>query len=440
MNENPENPQHNQDTEQTAPATYSAPDAWPVETLAADNKPVVGHARSRKKQIIIGLVIALLVVAAGAAVYWFVLKEKSGSQSNSDTSSNSVQDASGTVPSKTVQPDTLSYSFAASSTAAADVFWRPAIGGDRTKVLSLAGTERPNQSVVHGQQVAYVIDIYSAEPHPNAGVWYSADAGKTYTKVFSMNKDDQITSLQFASDGSELVIALLPQEPRKNVVKSIDLANKQTKDLFISDSAGVFLQGYSPAKKRVLYFAGCYNCDGVLHNNLLSYDLQSKKESSLLNVKSGSISSVAINTDFSQLTYATATQDTTQQSDDMLIGYVGAPYVIYRLNLATGESTKVFDVGKLGDKAKLGGLGYIANNTTGDLYYAYGNQLFAKSALFYETTQPITQVYYVDAATALVASGTSDNFAVSKFDLQTKQATTLLQGDANTSIFGVTTK
>ncbi len=448
MNENPENPQHNQDTEQTEPAAYSAPDARPVETLADDNKPVVVHARSRKKQIMLGLVIALLIVAASAAVYWFMFKEKPVSQSSSDTSSNSGQDASGTVPSKTVQPDTLSYSFAASSTAAADVFWRPAIGGDRTKVLSLAGTERPNQSVVHGQQVAYVIDIYSAEPHPDAGVWYSSDGGRTFSKIYTLSKDEQITSIQFASEGTELAIALLPEVGGKNIVKSIDLSTKQAKDLFTADSMGVFIQGYS-TNSKMLYFKGKYNSDGGIYNKLYSYDLQRKAESTLVDAQNGVISSVDVSPDFKQVLYAVATQDTSQPSGDMIFGYIGAPYNIFRQNLGSTpqESVKEYEVGKLGDKSQLTSVGYIPNSKYA-MYYAYGNQLFTRSTdyertttMFYDAAKPIMNVYYIDnATTTIVASGTSDNFTVSKFDLQTKQATTLLQGDANTSIFGVTTK
>ena len=405
--------------------------------------PQAVQVKKSKKPLIITLVIlAVLVIAGCAAWFWWSAKQTAPKVSN-DLGSTKLPPKS-----KSVEPNTVVYSYRpVNSQAQYDLAWRPADGGEQQNSATKAYV---SSALTYGNQV--VIETYTGTDKQPPTLLYSSDGGKTYKTLYTGKAPasendfgDQITGMQFASDGKSIVFALLPNNS-KNTVKQIyfDKPNEVI-DLMTTDARGVFLMGYNAKVHKLYFFEGCYNCDGNGASvSVYAYDTVKKQRSTLVNGADKHLGIVA-NKSATKLVITAPTVDKTKTSDDGAGSfwgyYVGAPFTVSVFDLESATNTDISTVvGSETDNAYVRA-GFMADDTTP--YYYKNNQLYsfgkASSTLLYEAGQPFYEVHYVSPTTVFAATGTYENYTLNRFSVKTQETKQILtaKGDA-TRILGIT--
>ncbi len=422
--ENPETPTVT-NPEQPQPVSPAPP--------KKDFKP--SKPKGGKKSIKILLIIIALAFAAVVA-WWFFIKKDASNTANAPTPSSSQ-----TSQLASYTPENVAYAFKAKDSDPYIAFIRPATGGERVAAKTLIASEPIMDSDVYGTNVVFVT---------SKSIYVSTDSGKTYTAVFDLAAGEQVTSVKFSTDGKTIAYGSLPDKPRKNIVKTMDLTGKNTKDLFTSTQAGVFIHAYSSSKNKIAYQEGCYGCDGGPGSPVIR-DLTTNKVAEPfkdVNVSSNIIQEVAVNSEFSSLIYLKSTANTA--GDQAVSAFFGAPYTINTINLSDNKSLEVTSIGTKGEKASNGTLktrevhvGFVAGTNTA--YYSADKQLFTvksgKPSLTFESTNNILLLPFVGTEEVIVGIGkdTSD-YTLSNYNFASKKSIKIFQGDNNTVIFGVTTK
>lgn len=394
--------------------------------------------KKSKKPLIATLVVLVVFIAAGIGswFWWSNQQTLTDNKNATDQPANSSQQ-------KLSEPNTVAYSYGTSDLQTPrDLFWRPASGGEKQNSSSKAYVD---QSRIYGNQV--IVSTYASPGAEMPTILYSKDGGKSYTTIFTGKKaasdsglGDQITGIQFSSDGKSVIFALLPDNA-KNTVKQIsfDKPNEIT-DLMTSESRGVFLLGYNVKTKKLVFTEGCYNCDGNFSPTVYAYDTGVKQRTTLIDGKDKHLSVIA-NKSATKLLVTAPTVDKNKTTEDAFLGYyVGAPYT---LNIFDLESTKSEDLATVGSEAenKFVRGGFMSDDVTP--YYYVGNQLFMlgknSPSLLYEAGKPVHEVFYASLETVYVSTGTYENFALNRFNIKAQKSTQLLTGDdVTTRIFGVT--
>ncbi len=415
--------------------TNTAAETEAPETVDKEPKVIAqqgGHKTYVKRLAIILLV--LVVISTG--VWWFVMR---GSKSN--TSSKSSNYGSQTQTTQTVNnytPATVAYAFKGDSTPYI-IYWRPANGGDRTPVdQKLDTSETIVDSDVNGSNVVVA---------SSKAIYVSTDSGKSYKAVVKLKANEQVTSVKFATDGKSIVYGDLPDAGGKNTVKSMDLDGTGSKTVFTSNKAGVFIIGYNSAKQKIVYREGCYNCDGGADLPILR-DIKANKTSNLMTgLTINEVADIAISSDFSSLVFAQSTENASAPEQALGV-FTGAPYAINTVDLRSLKTTKVTGFGTKGEKNTNGTLkarqvhvGFVAG--TNSIYYTDDTKLYVvsagKTSLVYEASKPLLFVPYVGKDVVIAGSGdqTAD-YTLTNYNISIKKSTTILSGDNNTILFGVT--
>ncbi len=412
-----------------APKADHPPDPSPTEIPDSQNS---GSDNKRKLM----LVAAAVVILIGGAGAWWALGHKK-STTKTTTSNNSSQSANQPALVQSGQPDLVAYAFKEKDTSPYTVYWRPAAGADnkRTQALSLDNGVGLSRGDVLGSKVAFNTD---------KAIYVSSDGGKKYDLVYTLQKDEQITSVKFSSDGGALAVATLPavNPSTKNSVKSINLTDKQTAALFTSDKLGVFLMNWQRQKQTIIYTEGCTQCDGNTYNEVLVRDLRSntinKKIALSPDTSKALVAGDVVSNDGTKLIYSTGLV----APGEGLPG-AGAPYTVYELDIASGKTTTI---ATSDSKTNHIFVGYQGASTKP--YYTFDKQLYAFDAsgdgkwnLFFEGGKSILGVFYVGPPMAVVSVGNDTaDFALTFYTSVKTASNTILQGDNNTQIFGVTTK
>ncbi|HUP26434.1 MAG TPA: hypothetical protein VM124_02175 [Candidatus Limnocylindrales bacterium] len=432
------------------PDLEQKPNIEPSAQQSTDNpQPTVSPhpSKSRKKPIIILTVLILII--GGSLAFKIATKKK---PNNAATTQQNAPKTAATEKSTTSGPQTIAYATSETDSSQPILYWRPATGGERIQSLKLDQGSYITDQIVRGNQVVVGVQA-SAGNTFGPQIWHSTDNGKSYTKIFeakktSGNLGDQITSIVFANDGKSLAVALLPEDG-KNTVKEIVLDTPHTvKDLFTSDSRGVFLEAYIPSSKQVLYFTGCYNCDGNSRTKLWSTNIATKSTKIILDGQDTNYA-IRASQDGQSLLAMKGTLDPALDVEGIGGMYQGPPYTLITVDLSSGKETTLTTFGKKGTRKPDGSLntssatfGYMADGKTP--YYVIDNQIYkvnsTSPSLLFEATKPIMEAYYVSDDMVYVTTGVYNNFVLDKFVIPTKTLTTILNGDDKTRIFGVTAK
>ncbi|TXG76746.1 hypothetical protein E6P97_03050 [Patescibacteria group bacterium] len=410
----------------------------PISPLAPALKP-----RKSKTRLVLTL-LAVFVLIGAAAAYWFVLRPDD--ETVTTPRQLAAEPAGQQAP---LKPATIAYSYKETvegetedcgpNNRSSRLYTRPVTGGERVE----AGDALAN-AVFTGYDVRqnHVVAVTSASCGGGGEtIWYSSDAGKSYTAVYTGQKatredglPEQITSIKLASDSKSLVFGSLGStEPYKNTIKELDLASKTVKDIKAIDVAGVFLEGYDKSRQTLYYYTGCFQCDGVSRDKLLALNTSTAAESTLVDqTKDGTAGLDAVfNDDFSKL----LTVRGTTSPDSM---GAGAPYTIQEYHVQQKTTQTIATIAA--EQHPLS-IGYTVDNQLP--YYAEGKNVYTigvdgKSTVVFEATSPIYGVYYVGKDYVVASAGTYENFTLVTYDSAAKKATTILTGDAqSTQIFGV---
>lgn len=402
--------------------------------------------RNGKKALKI-LLVLILLAGIGVAAWYFLVKNK-------DTSSNtsSQQPAQqAVVPENTNTPDTVVYAYHEKDTDPYTLYWRPAEGGERSKIATLSKNEVLNQFDVQKNVVAYSTDT---------GINVSTDAGRTFSPIVEFEKTDggntlgdQVTSLQISKEGTKISYGFLKANTTEgNEATTVNLDGSDKEVLFTSKKPGVFIEAYSEKANKMVYWEGCYNCDGNFVD-LKIRNLETNKdttiEENLKNTVYGS-RSFAISDDFSTLV---AAQGTIDSSVDGGVGIaLTGPFTINKFDLKTLEKTQIATVGSKNEKSANGTpkyrevlVGFVAGSNT-SLYYTDDESIYtsddgSQPTMMFSANKNILFAPFIGTDSAITGSGedTSD-YLLTNYDVAAKKTTKIFAGDNNTVIIGVATK
>lgn len=390
---------------------------------------------SKKKLLIIITALALLLLA-GAAVWYFILNDDNGGtqQNQEPANQNSAE-----IPQYQGVPDRVAYAYRDSDVLPYTLYFRPAIGGERTEVMTLPEGSYISQSTVKGNKVALAIQAEAGGDAPSS-ILYSSDGGASYQKIYeaadAMDEGqlgEQVTSMVFSSDETTLLAGILGPEFAGNKVTEFQLDGLDSKVLFEAEENGIFLKGYDRQAQRILYFDGCYNCDGNLFSQLKLYDVSSGSSSVIYTSETGDLK-FSISPEYSEILIADGQLD---NSGDGMGVALQPPFEIKKISLSDTSQVETLETV---DQQVLD-VGYTQGGTP---YYA-GEQAVVKlgdsPGTVYETAGSISYpgVYFVGEDSVVVATGEPIDFLLDYYE-QSSEAVNILAGDSNTVIFGVTIK
>ena len=369
---------------------------------AVEPQVVVSNvSKGSKKPLIIGLILLLLGGAIFA--YWYMNRDESNSNSNTTT-----QEQTTTEPTNTARH--VVYAQTDSEAGKSKLYWQK-IG--------------ESQATLAKEFDGYVTDIGASHTKVYAtvdeDVWYSSDEGKTYEKIYDSEDaenesslGEQITSAVFASDGESLLIGTI-SEDNDYAAKKINLADKKAADLFESDKP-LLLKAYSPQSNKAYYLkAQCWNCDGGFYNELYINDLTAKSESKWTN-PNDEIYKLTINSSLSMALVVTG------QTGEEGPG-VGEPYGVYELELDTKKVTTI--------KENISGFIDSAYDTSDKGVYAIDGKLFTigSDTPTYETSSIISEIVFVGDDEVIVETMPKDqsSYKISRFVKSTQESATLVK-------------
>lgn len=392
--------------------------------VVTDNKKALG-----KKGLILFLTGMLLTV--GMLVYMLIIRDDSRTPT---AKTENKQTNSSETPQKETLPFTVPYAYVTDSKST--LYWRPAAGGERTSASELPSKNYISSYDTQGSKVAVVIEgDYEANTPP--AIWVSNDSGKSYEKFIDLQQDHQVTSVKFSTDGNAVLYGDLAPNQGKNVVTELLLANKQTKQLFTSDKPGVFVKAYNRNTQQVIYFDGCFNCDGVTYTDVLLRDVAKDETKTIFSSKA--YVWTAIKADFSEILVATGNVN---EMPDGLGDRGLAPFIVSTVALGSGAATQVTSLNETPVA-----IGYTADAHEPYVVSAKKITTFKNnnSSVLYEAANIIQESYYVSGNAVFVETASSvDEYGfaadttLQRFDIEGQKTTNILEADQNTWIFGVT--
>lgn len=427
----------NQNLNQQLPNNFEPEIPKPGQQFEPMTSDPIQHPKKSKKKILLIILLALLLAGGTAAAYFFFFKKEASAPAPSPQASTQQTET------KPTGPVSLNYLLPSGTNKPESIGQLNLSNNSAKTILELTDYQAVIESTVQGSNIAFVATPKTGKTQ--SAVFYSNDNGTTYTKVYetkaytgSNNIGDQITSLVLSNDGSLIIIGLLPQDTRKNVVTEITPGTNATKALFTSDQAGIFLNAYNKGK-QIIYTKGCYNCGGELAKTIYSYDLAAKKETALVTTKDNfDKRNIVANKDFTTLGYV-ETKLTTAEVGPVPAG----PYTIKQLTLSDGKSQTLATIGKANAPIVNLNLGYMADGKTP--YYVADKTITSlngtkATTLFESTKDNVYEAYYVSADTIYFSlSLAADNpDLIYRYKTADKTLTQLLKDIKPLSVIGVT--
>ncbi|MDQ5982694.1 MAG: hypothetical protein QG549_691 [Patescibacteria group bacterium] len=374
----------------------TAPPLPPDFPTTAVNLPIVEpKSTSRKGLIILLVLLGLLSLGGGSAFAYYIVTTNKPKPVVAN-----VATPSPTVTPKPLVADAVLYQTSVAgknvgtcSTSTATLYRQSVGGGKATKVLDIPDYQDLAWQDTYKDQVA-VITSAACASKTGPQIWFSTDSGNSFSKLFEApSKDDVITSMKFASDGKTVAFGYLGNGLLKAVVKEIDTSSKETKDLFTSTEAGVYIKGYDHKNGKIYFNQGCYGCDSSTEKPLSVYDITNKSTSPVFTDTASLSYGTVLNSDFTKGVRIRATS----------VGAVGtksydkADYVIDEFDTKTGTLSAV-TTSELKDSQQLG----ISAGFTQDgmVYYTKENDIYVvdkdnKSTVLLTSENPIITVYSI---------------------------------------------
>ncbi|MDQ3158567.1 MAG: hypothetical protein M3P98_00315 [bacterium] len=403
------------------------------ETMQMDagSKPVMPKKERNSKKTMMIVVIVMLLLVSAVAAWYFLIRDDA-------TPVNQTPEVTETPSGK---PQNVAYAFRDVETVPFTLFIKPFAGGDKSQAQILEDRDAtPVKANVNGQNVAFT---------NSNDVYVSTDSGGSYEVAYKGEKNtDIISSIDIGTSGKKIFIAVSDLSSGEGFSQGLiyDIDTKETsKSLEINDNFTNVK--YNDEINKVAYHTGCIECDGPRTSFTIA-DTENGEKNVVLDsdemVNKFSYNAMVVNEQMDALVYVEGVVDTTTEGvGTSLI----APYEIKSLSIGNGEISTLATVGEAGEKNDNGTtlyrqfvLGFTNDDATP--WYAEGNQIVAlrdSNPVIYETTDPIYQVFYANVDTIIASTGTFDNFALGSFNRGTKEVASILEGDAETIIFGVTT-
>lgn len=398
----------------------------PEELIGQGSAALPERQSSMPKKVRIIILICFALLAAVCMALLFMTRDSSAPGNPSSGSTN---------PPKKLTAYGIAY-------AAGD----PADAGAMARLHELSGSDKEarkldknvyvTHTATHKDKAVFATGGTDTDSHA-AAIWYSSDSGKSYKKIFGAEESEkdqlgpQITSLAFSNDGKAVVMGYLPGFDGGNTVKEIDPGSKKITDLFTVEDRGVFIEGYNRPARQLYYYKGCYNCDANRMNVLLMRQIATGVDTTIHEDASKIGLKTVFNGDFTKVLLQKAMPDYEAEGASAIS--------LEEITVADG-SVKEITTDADGSEARP--VGYTDGNNP---YYVKGSLLQVMNKDFtpkesYTATTDILDVYYVNGARAIVATGEYSAFDVIDYSFAAKKPTSLFKGNANTSVFGLTWK
>ena len=390
-----------------------------TESPAEQTKPTAPPKKSKKGLVL--LLIILLLVAGGGGWYYY--------QNIQETTETSTAPTTETEPAApTYQANTVAYAYRESDSVPYDVFYRPAAGGDREEVQKLNRNQTITNSDVSGDSVAFAADD---------SVFVSTDSGATYTEIIDLTGGEKVTSLAFNVAGDKIAVGVNSNSTA--TLKSYDLTGENPEDIYDTKKAGIYVEGWND--DTIVMSEGCFECDGFptpfvydREEDALTEITYEAAEDQLITMEASNDLSTII------LTAAPANSDG--------LGRM-VPYTVLSYDVASDESTEIQTIGESDETNENGTaktydvmIGFFAGTNTP--YYAVENELYKveddNAVLFYESDNTIFNVQYASDDTVIASTGKQQaDYNLVNYSVADEETTTILSGDNNTVLLGVTT-
>lgn len=361
--------------------------------------PIV-EPKSNKRPWIIAAIL-LLVVAVGGGAYAYFSSTNTAAPVTTSVAPTPIAKAPVVpVPDSVIyQVTTIGKSTAQCGTSTSTVYRQ--LLTDTDKPLSVLNVES-GQSV--GDYETYKSAVLltttpNCDSKSGPALWLSTDSGKTFSKLYQApSLTSSITSAKFSDDGKTIVFGYLADAAGKNTIKELDIATKQTKDIFTATSAGVYIKGYDHTKGKIYYIEGCYACDATTEAGITVYDT-AKKTSELLFKDDAKGYDTTLKPDFAKALKLYITKLGAVGSDDYNMG----SYVIGELDTQKKTkkeltTTELDDVEQNSVQTGYTNEGSVYYTKARDLYTLDGN---GNSSLVLHAEKPIVNVYYVSKDTVI---------------------------------------
>lgn len=387
------------------------------------------------KKFLVFFLVLILLGGAAATGWYFFLREKPAEPVTEQTEQAEV------VPQ--YQPVNIAYAYTDDTKTPLSLYARPVTGGDRTESdLTLSRKEYTYEPTVKGSSIAFTTS--------SDVVYVSTDSGTTYKKIYELEAGEEITSLMQNKDGTRLAMAKTDSTLTKNTVYTMDLDGQNVTEIFSTKktaSNGIWILGWNDSS--FVYRTYRMNSEDS-SMNVYVYDVEEKKSSDIIEVADGQQGSmVTVSDDLTKLIYSYGKTD---PNPDGSGAAPLAPHTIAVIDIASGESTEIATVGKEGETNKNGTtiyretqVGFLINSTTP--YYVDQTKLNVvqdgteEPTTLFESDNLLREILYVSEDNVIASSGKQgdEDFVVTNYSTESKEAATVLEGDVNTFLLGITT-
>jgi len=418
------------------------PDHQKVEAKQniATEKPVPNNSSPEDKpprgnKWMVFIIVILLLGLLGGGLWYFLLKDEtpagSGENNISNESSSGAIEAS-QAPAPNYKLDQVVYAFGVSFESKADVFTRPAGGGDRESAHKLnkigsidwGGLGSP-ESFVQSEKYAFVVDSTDI---------FVGEAGKDPQKVYTHPDADPdgaigIQSVVISPDGSMLAFSVVPVGLAEPQVWTVSADGQGAKILLEASRIGP--QQWSTDNTKLMLGPNILGAGARLDNPQVINVETGDKLVALEPSSPFELHSFAFSADGTKFAYIRATADQTRATDDIVGYYVGKPYEVHWIDLFSGEDKKVATVNE-----NEGPTSVSWQHGENSFLYSVSNQIIkinletGQSTNLYETTtsDSINVIYASDSKAALVGSLQSDHtYTIYSIDLVKKDRTEVMQ-------------
>ncbi|MDX1766081.1 MAG: hypothetical protein R3313_03975 [Candidatus Saccharimonadales bacterium] len=418
-----------------------------VEKPVPNNNSTPDKKEPRGSKWLMFIILLLLIGALAAGGWYLFLRDDSPESTAQDTEQQNTGSAieAPQVPAPAYLLDQVVYAFGVSFESVADVYLRPAAGGDRESVYDLkkigaidwGGLGSP-ESFVQSEKFAFVVDYADI---------YIGEANKKPEKVYShpdASADDGIgiQSVVISPDGSRLAFSVVPTGLSDPQVWTVGTDGSNAAMLI--ESAKIGPLQWSTDNTKLMLGPNILGAGARLDNPQVVNVETGESVVVIEPATSFELSSFAFSADGTKFAYIKATADESRATDDIIGYYVGKPYEVHWIDLTTGEDSKVASINE-----NDGPTSVSWQHGEDTFLYSIGNRLVeidietGQSTNLYETTTSdvINVIYASDGRTALVGSLEDDfTYTVYSIDLEKKDRTEVMQTTDSTVGVGILLK
>jgi hypothetical protein len=410
--------------------------------------------RTQTKRWWLSFSIIFIIIAAVVAVVYITNFRDHTSNSSTDNSESSQTDQTSIITAQYPQSESLIYVHGESYNSAGSLYLRPSDGGERDEILSLNRLNEISFTTLRAQISKNYVFVKN-----DVELWVGKGSSKEKpTKIFTIQSNNTIGSAAISSDGSRIIFSSVPKITEGEPMVPIYIINSDGSDMNkLSDGASVspfwFQPEYWINDSQVAMWVGAYGTDAPPPPTKI-FNVDTKEFSDVLSVDDNLkiAQRPVVSPDGKQAIYVSQTVDESIKVDGLYGYYIGSPYKIHLIDLSSGESTQIAEIGQ---KTTINAEGYYRNIKIGWLnnkdsfspYYTDDNQILIRNDQgefdkYFESGQgDISTVYLATKEELIVGTKTTDlGENITHYDVAKKVAVNVMETTSDTRILSIIIK